>query len=381
MRARSGMTRRSLGRVAFAGIAASGLGFANPWPVNDRKPRIASATLGKAIRYPNSHGDLWSATWSGDDMVYAASDDTTGINKAANSNLALNRFSGRIAPDIQGVTVDAMTQFGHWGEVRKEDGAMWKACGLASIDGVLYMTVSRHLNPDYAPWIQQTWDASIIKSNDHGASWIPAAAPNLNGSMFLGRVFSTPFFVSYGKDGRGATDPYVYAVANDGSWNNGNYMVLGRVRRDRISRLVRDDWEFVHGYDGRGGVMWQPRHESAVEVFYNPGKASMTGIHYIEPLGLYILPQWYYTRLGDDARRWKATCLEFYQATAPWGPWDLFHSQDFEPEGWYNPSIPAKYISEDGKALWLFVAGDWTTAADPAGLYGLWMMQMNLKLA
>ncbi len=44
---------------------------------------------------------------------------------------------------------------------------MWKACGLASIDGVLYMTVSRHLNPDYAPWIQQTWDASMIMSRDH----------------------------------------------------------------------------------------------------------------------------------------------------------------------------------------------------------------------
>jgi hypothetical protein len=314
-------------------------------------------------------------------MIYAASDDSTGINKAANSNLVLNRFKGQMPPDIQGVTVNPMRQFGHWAEIRKEDGAMWKACGLASIDGALYMTVSRHLNPDYPPWIQQTWDASIIRSNDHGQSWNPFAAPNLNASMFPGRVFSTPFFISYGQDGQGARDGYIYAISNDGSWNNGNYMVLGRVRRDRVARLLADDWEFVHGYDGKGGVTWGPRHDNALATFFNPGCTSMTGIHWIEGLELYILPQWYYTHLDDAERRWKATCLELYQSPAPWGPWDLFHSEHFEPQGWYNPSIPAKYISGAGKTMWLFVAGDWTTNSDPAGLYGLWMMPMSLNVA
>ena len=345
------------------------------------KHRIAGATLGKAVRYPGSHGDLWTATWADDDMIYAASDDSTGINKAANSNLVLNRFKGQMPPDIQGVTVNPMRQFGHWAEIRKEDGAMWKACGLASIDGALYMTVSRHLNPDYPPWIQQTWDASIIRSNDHGQSWNPFAAPNLNASMFPGRVFSTPFFISYGQDGQGARDGYIYAISNDGSWNNGNYMVLGRVRRDRVARLLADDWEFVHGYDGKGGVTWGPRHDNALATFFNPGCTSMTGIHWIEGLELYILPQWYYTHLDDAERRWKATCLELYQSPAPWGPWDLFHSEHFEPQGWYNPSIPAKYISGAGKTMWLFVAGDWTTNSDPAGLYGLWMMPMSLNVA
>jgi hypothetical protein len=375
------MTRRSLGRVAVAGFTADSAASLAMSLADGNKGQIVSATLGRPIRYSGSHGDLWTATWADDNMVYAASDDTTGIHKRANSNLALNSFSGQMPPDLEGVTVNAMPQFGHWGEIRREDGAMWKACGLASIDGALYMTVSRHLNPDYAPWIQQTWDATIIKSIDHGQSWTPASAPGLNRSMFPGRVFSTPFFVSYGRNGQGAPDSYIYAVSNDGSWNNGNYMVLGRVERDRIGRLSADDWEFVHGYDGKGGVTWGPRHENALSIFHNPGRASMTGIHYIEPLGLYVLPQWYYTHLPDSARRWKATRLEFYHAPAPWGPWTLFHLQDFEPEGWYNPSIPAKYISGDGRTMWLFVAGDWTTASDPGGLYGLWMIQMTLKVA
>jgi hypothetical protein len=375
------MTRRSLGHLAVASVASRSFPLSSLSLRTDLTARITGATLGEGIRYPGSHGDLWTATWSDDDMVYATSDDTTGINKGANSNLALNRFEGQRPPDIQGVTVNPMRQFGHWGEIRKEDGAMWKACGLASIDGVLYMTVSRHLNPDYAPWIQQTWDASIIKSTDHGETWTPSGAIGLNKSMFPGRVFSTPFFVSYDKDGAGAQDNYIYSVSNDGSWNNGNYMVLGRVKRDRIVQLRPADWEFVHNYDPKGRVIWGPRHENAVSIFYNPGRASMTGIHWIEPLGLYILPQWYYTHLDDAKRRWKATCLEFYQAASPWGPWSLFHARHFEPQGWYNPSIPAKYISGDGRTMWLFVAGDWTTASDPGGLYGLWMMEMKLKLA
>ena len=371
-------------RVATAGpakvisLAGNPGGTACP---DSASVRIKSASLGKPIRYPESHGDTWTATWADDDNIYATSDDTQGFDKGANSNLALNRITGNMPPDIHGVTVNPMKEYGGWGEVRKDDGAMWKACGLASVDGVLYMSVSRNMNPDYAPWIQQTWDATIIKSSDHGKTW--STAPPLNHSMFPGRVFSTPFFVDYGKDGRGTkdgSDRYVYATSNDGAWNNGNWMTLGRVRRDLLPRLDPRDWEFVHGYDGKGGVVWQPRWESAVATFYNPGRTSMAPINYIAPLDVYILSQWYYTRLDDPARRWKATRFEFYHAPAPWGPWTLFHAQDFEPEGWYNPSIPSKYISADGKSMWTFVAGDWTDAETTHGLYGLWMMPLQLEV-
>ena len=339
------------------------------------------AEIGDATRYPESHGDLWTATWADDSNLYAASDDTQGFDKACSSNLAISRIVGNMPPEIHGVTINPMKAFGGWGEIRREDGAMWKACGLTSVEGVLYLSVSRHLNPDYHPWIQQTWDATIIKSTDHGRTWSPP--PQLNRAMFPGRTFSTPFFVQYGKDGQGAKDgpdQFVYAVSNDGAWNNGNWMTLGRVRRDRIGRLDSQDWEFVHGYDGKGGVIWQPRSDSAVQTFYNPGRTSMTGIHYIAPLDLYILPQWYYTHLDQEARRWKATCLEFYHAPAPWGPWTLFHAQNFEPQGWYNPCIPGKFISSDGRNFWIFVAGDWTTADTARGLYGLWMMPVGLKV-
>ena len=341
-----------------------------------------TAQLGKPIRYAESHGDLWTATWAYDDAIYCASDDTHGFNNACNSNLAVNRITGDMPPDIHGETINPMSEYGRLGETRHEDGGMWKACGLTCIDGVLYMSVSRHIGAglDTDPLgIQEAWDSTIIKSYDYGQTW--SKMPEYDKAMFPGQNFATPFFVQHGKDGKGTADGadvYVYAVSSKGVWNNGIGMTMGRVRRDKIGQLNSADWEFINGWDKERNPIWHPRHDTARMIFRNPGRSSMTGIHYIEPLGIYILPQWYYTHLDDPKRRWKATCIELYQSPAPWGPWELFHAENFEPEGWYNPYIPNKFISEDGLRFWIFVAGDWTTGSGPEGFYCLHMIPVSL---
>jgi hypothetical protein len=57
----------------------------------------------------------------------------------------------------------------------------------------------------------------------------------------------------------------------------------------------------------------------------------------------------------------------------------LFHTQDFEPQGFYNPSIPSKFISEDGRQFWIFVAGDFTDQG-PKNFYGLNMLPVTLEI-
>lgn len=351
--------------------------------------RIVKAQIGSSIRIANCSGDVWTTTWADDDNLYCATDDTTGFNNACNSNLAVLRVTGGPPPNVQGETASAMREFGKGGEL-KEDKASWKASGLISVDGALYLGVSRHYydgvgdtSSDSAHhfWIQETWDASIVKSTDHGKTW--SEAPKLGHAMFPGRVFSNPFFVQYGKDGAGskhAADTYVYAVSNDGTWNNGNWMTLGRVSKGLIERLDPDDWEFAHDFDDRGEPVWRPRHDNAIYIFRSPGRASMTGIHHIAPLDLYIMPQWHYPRLDDPKRRWQLSRWEFYQAPAPWGPWTQFHSQDFEPQGFYNPSIPSKFISEDGRKFWIFVAGDFMNYNKPKSYYGLNVLPVTLEV-
>jgi hypothetical protein len=61
---------------------------------------------------------------------------------------------------------------------------------------------------------------------------------------------------------------------------------------------------------------------------------------------------------------------------APWGPWNLFHHQDYDAEGFYNPGIPAKFISEDGRKLWIFTAGN----PPDAKYYRLNMIPVELRL-
>ena len=358
-------------------------------PESEKKKRIVKAQIGNSVRIPNCSGDVWTTTWADDNNLYSVTDDTTGFNKACDSNLAVQRVTGGPPPNLQGETVNAMREFGKGGEL-KTDNASWKASGLTCVDGVLYLAVSRHyydgvgdMSSDSAHhfWVQETWDASIIKSTDHGKTWTEAA--KLNHAMFPGRVFSNPFFVQYGKDGKASkhgADQYVYAVSNDGTWNNGNWMTLGRVSRGLLGRLDPDDWEFVHDFNDKFEPIWGPRHDNAIYIFRSPGRTSMTGIHYISPLDLYIMPQWHYPRFDDPKRRWKLTRWEFYQAPAPWGPWTLFHTQDFEPQGFYNPSIPSKFISEDGLNFWIFVAGDFTSASEPNNVYGLNVLPVTLEL-
>lgn len=323
---------------------------------------IRGARLSDPICYRKSFGDVWATTWAADGDLYVVSDDTRGFDDACGpqgSNLAISRISGQ-APNLHGETINTMREYGHHGQFLDDDG-MWKANGLTCIDGVLYLSISRHSHPRRPPFfIQQTWDASIIKSEDMGKTW--SAMPRLGGAMFPGPTFSTPFFVQYGQDGAGTadgSDQFVYALSSDGVWNNGNSMVLGRVPRDRIQRLDPSDWSFAHGYDDDGEPVWRPRHDTARYVFRSPGRTGMTGLHYIEPLGLYILPQWHYVGLGETSGRlFGVTRLAFYQSPRPWGPWTLFHEQDFDPESWYNPCFPAKFISNDGRRLWMFVAGN-----------------------
>jgi len=180
MRAR--LTRRDF--LSAAGIGATALTLTGASQAEAASPRkqIRTAHLGEPVQCPKSSGDLWTATWADDGNLYVASDDTSAFDAACSNNLAVSRVTGDVPPDLRGVTINCMKEYGGGSETRREDGGMWKACGLTCLDGVLYMSVSRHLTCPTEPngkwegrwspfWIQETWDASIIKSIDHGKTW------------------------------------------------------------------------------------------------------------------------------------------------------------------------------------------------------------------
>jgi hypothetical protein len=170
--------------------------------------------LTEPIRYPGSHGDTWSCTWADDGHMYVTADDCKGIDQSNRSNLALFKVEG-MPPTHKIALINPMDAYGSMGFHDHADS--WKANGLICVDGVLYMGVSQHSGAkEYGDLVQRTYDASIIKSTDHGKTW----SCKQRDPMFPSPRFSTPFFVQFGKDYQGAMDDFVYAVAGS-SWNNG----------------------------------------------------------------------------------------------------------------------------------------------------------------
>jgi len=344
-----------------------------PYPSSDTIRGIRWLT--EPMLYPKSHGDVWSCTWSDDGNIYAATDDTHGIGEACNSNLAIHQITG-MPPDHTVITINPMAEYGR--AVQREGQDTWKANGLVSIDGVLYLSVSQHSSAfDYPDNIQRVYDASIVKSEDHGKTW--SSKPPAGKAMFPGPRFATPFFVQFGRDYEGAFDEYVYAVSSGGVWNNGNYMVLGRVRRDKISRLDPADWEFFSGADARNNPSWTNNIVQAKGIFWHRGFTSMTGIQYIPAVDRFVLAQWAYTDL-DGPHPWDQTMLCLYEASRPWGPWRHFHTEPNWGIAYYNPSLPAKWFEEGGKKMWMTMAGNFTQKPGTSFAYGFIVQKLELSL-
>ena len=187
-------------------------------------------------------------------------------------------------------------------------------------------------------------NSSVIKSGDKGKTWTRSAAESLEHPMFPGLGFGAPYFVWYGQDGKASVDnanKYVYAVANNGHFEDGDYYILGRVSKKELPRLNGEDWQFFTGGDGREDRNWSRRIEEAKPILQDPLNCSMTGMTYIPALGRYVMIVWHYTtyNLRTDPR----TINDYYEAPKPWGPWTKFKSINTEKLGWYVPIKGQKF--------------------------------------
>ena len=206
------------------------------------------------------------------------------------------------------------------------DGANWKTMNSYSVEGVLYMFITRC----HYPWQSGDpkhrhifRDASIIKSTDGGRTWTRTARENYSKPMFPGRRFGAPYFVWYGKDGAAAVDnadKYVYAVSNDGHFEGGDNYVLGRVLKTQLPDLSAADWSFLKRGDGMEDGNWTANLASAGSVLSHPGESSMTGMTYIEALHRYVMVVWHYSQVSFQTailRKDLSTVLDFYESPRP----------------------------------------------------------------
>ena len=236
-----------------------------------------------------------------------------------------------------------------------------KPTGLLCIGGAIYLAFQNLNSSNFndAP------AASIAKSTDHGVTWTwDATAPMFgtpnNPGDPTAYKFTTIFFLDYGKDSGNAIDSYVYAYGLDNNWRGQQALYLARVPSNNIQS--RSAWQFYSGNTG-GAPTWSSDigQKAAVitdqRLLYpvmlgtdcpaNQAVIGQGGIVYDAPLQRYIFASW------------SCATHEIYEAPDPWGPWSHVLSNDFgslrlqQNRGQYGISIPSKFISTDGKTLYL----------------------------
>jgi hypothetical protein len=353
-----------LGAIVVAGAVAGCTGGAGATPGPSLPPALEGAALQASVADANTaaavtDGDLWPSCWGDDDAIYAAHGDGMGFGTEF-FDAAVNRIDGEV-DDLEGETLaggDAI------GQVWSGEGFTRKPTGMACVDGALYLAV-QDLRLDF----NEAPAATIAVSHDKGATWEwDRSAP-----MFAEHVFTTIMFLDFGKDAEHRPDGWVYAYGLDGNWRDSfddsvpdpQDLYLARVPDDSVQD--RSTWEFFTGSAG-GEAEWSADIDARAPVLTDErrqypsasggeggtvGTADLSvisqgGIVYDEPLDTYL-----YTS-------WTELTYEFYSAPSPWGPWSLFLSKDYGPYPWsdesyggYGATIPSKFISDDGRSMWL----------------------------
>ncbi len=295
-------------------------------------------------------GDLWPTCWADDDNLYTANGDGAGFSgSAVRPDIVVSRISG-LPPQLAGrsLATDVGTNWSGLGFNRKPTG-------MLCVHSTLYLAFQ---NLD-AVGFNSAPAASIAKSTDHGVTWTWDREAPMFGGPGNAPLFTTVFFLDFGKNSNGAVDGYVYAYGLDHNWRSQQALYLARVRADRVQR--RRSWQFYAGTDARGAARWSKEIERKVPVLVDtrlthPHEAgtgcpesdsviAQGGVVYDRPLKRYLFTSW------------SCTTHELYEAPAQWGPWTHVLSNDFgsplspRHRGQYGTTIPSKFISADGTRL------------------------------
>ncbi|HTF28499.1 MAG TPA: hypothetical protein VK625_06620 [Flavitalea sp.] len=340
-------TMFSIRKVAINGLAAIFLTFLSAEAIaQNSKPIVDIRFDADYLQVPTSIGDEWAPTWGADGALYTGNDDGASFGGIGNRNIAFGKLVGDNPYHLKGTTINEMKDYGFAGE-KGPDSASWKTMNSYSVDGILYMFVTRCLYPEQSGDAKKRHifrSSSIIKSADKGLTWTRSESENYNNPMFPGLRFGAPYFVWYGKDGEASVDnadKYVYAVSNNGHFEDGDNYIIGRVLRSKLANLNAKDWQFFSGDDGMQDKNWNGDMNKSKPVLQDSMNCSMTGMTYIKGLGRYVMVVWHYTTY--DLRKDPRTINQYYEAPKPWGPWTKFKTVDTENLGWYVPIIGQKF--------------------------------------
>jgi len=289
-------------------------------PICAAASRICWAPKETIIRKAKG-SDNWPMTWADDDALYTAYGDGKGFEPFLKEKLSLGlaKITGA-PPDIRGENLRSPTA-----EAKGDGKRGRKASGMLCVDGVLYM-LARNVGNSQLGW-----------STDHGKTWTWA-------DWKFTTSFGCPAFLNFGKNYAGARDEfvYIYSPDTDSAYECADRFVLARVPKNKLRD--RDAYEFFV----RESV-WTKDITQRGAVFERPGACYRSGVSFNAGLKRYL---WCQTQ--PDHRG-----LTICEAPEPWGPWKvLFAADAWDVEAGETASFPTKWMSADGRTLYLVFSGD-----------------------
>ena len=235
-------------------------------------------------------------------------------------------------------------------------------------------------------------------STDYGKTWRPSPlSPSKplfpEPKKYLGPVkIGAPHFVDFGKNMEYSPDGKAYLLAmgaeeNDPkprygnlSWISADQLYLTRVTPsiENINDIKK--YEFFAGHDAAGKPIWSSdfaKIKPLLDWNNNMGVATVT---YDAPLKKYLMCV---TDGWPTCAKMRSYILE---ADALTGPWRLVtYMKDFGEQA-YFVNFPSKFISRDGKTLWICFSANFAQGWNgqtlkfnpPGGCYGFCLYEVRL---
>lgn len=286
--------------------------------------------------------DLWPVTWASDNNLYTSWGDGGGFggdDTKGRVSLGFARIEGP-PTDFKATNV--------WGGFNPKSSSTFdgKCSGILSVDGVLYAWINmQNGNPP---------DHRLAWSEDLGKTW------DLSNWAFSKQDgFSPKTFLQFGKDYNNARDNYIYSYGAKwvSAYGPENNIFLMRVKKDQIKDIKA--YEFFKGIDTNGNVVWTSDIKDRKPVFTDPngvGNAGQAQVVFHPGIRRYILTVGHRSH-AKNALRNQAKRLGIFDAPEPWGPWTtVAYYENWKGAGdgpALGYSFPAKWISRDGKTMWM----------------------------
>ncbi|KPL08105.1 hypothetical protein AMJ85_08825 [candidate division BRC1 bacterium SM23_51] len=329
---------------------------AGPYPPSELIVQLTWDT--NVIKLKDGAGDNWPITWVDDNLQITAYGDGDGFD-GQKRNLSLG--FARICGDPPNHRAEDFASDVDTPEGGGSKGI--KASGLLAVDGTLYLFVRNYRPGDSDDYT----NSALAWSTNRGTNWAWA-------SWHFSGTFGCPEFVQFGKNYQGARDDYVYIVsqANDSAYSYSPDIVMARVPKDKIPDRSR--YDFFAGLDASGNPVWSPDITKRAPIFTDRNGVQRIAITYNAALQRYILTT---SHRPPGNRAVHTPALGVFDAPQPWGPWTTVCYDHNWSEGsrTYHHKFPTKWMSGDGKTMWLLFSGL------DGGYYTLCVRKATLKIS